>query len=682
MNKRIKIAVAGNPNVGKSTLFNAITGTNQHVGNYPGVTVERKEGIIHFKGYDLVVTDLPGIYSMNAFSPEEVVSRNFIAEERPDVVINIVDASNLEKNLYLTLQILEMKVPVIVFLNMTDKAEKRGLDINAETLEKEIETLVVTGIAREKKGINELLEKCVDIYENKPLPANVPYSEKVKKFISRIKELLIAENPDFGKDWRAIRFIEGSNIDRESLSDETLDKIDEVVAELTLETGHKIHSMIMVQERYALIKNVVRKATLTGESGVDSFSEKIDNIVLHPVFSMPVFLLTLFTLFQAVFMIGEPLEGLFASFFDSLGNFVSSFWAEGSDSIIKSLLVEGIIGGVGGVLVFAPYIFLVFIAISFLEDSGYLARVAVIMDKWMSKIGLSGKSFMPMILGFGCSVPAVMGARIIENKFERLATIMVIPFMSCGARLPVYLLLISAFIPLKFQALTLLAIYLTGVGFAIVFAKLLRLTVFKGEENPLIVELPSYSRPSLRSIWILTWSRGKHFLEKAGTLILFASIVLWVLNTFPKVDKEDTLNVSGTEAAMMQAEYSFSGRIGKALEPAFKIMGGDWKIASSFLASLAAKELFISQISILFAMDANDAEKEEGSLLLQQKFKENYSLATAIAIILFILLAAPCIATFAAVKIETNSWIWPTVQYGGMTAIAYIAAIIGYLIFS
>jgi ferrous iron transport protein B len=309
--------------------------------------------------------------------------------------------------------------------------------------------------------------------------------------------------------------------------------------------------------------------------------------------------------------------------------------------------------------------------ISLLEDSGYMSRVAVIMDKWMGKIGLSGKSFMPMILGFGCTVPAVMGARIIENKFERLATIMGIPFMSCGARLPVYLLIISAFVPLKFQAVVLLLVYATGVFFAAVSAKILRLTIFKGEENPLIIELPKYSTPSLKSVWMLTWHRGKHFLEKAGTIILFASIVLWVLNTFPRIDTEELTGMSENDAALLKAENSFSGRIGKAIEPAFKIMDADWKVASSFLASLAAKELFVSQMSILHAMGNED----ENSAALQNKFKEEYSLATAIAIILFILLSAPCVATFAGVKVETDSWFWPTVQYAGMIIIAYFAAL-------
>jgi len=332
---------------------------------------------------------------------------------------------------------------------------------------------------------------------------------------------------------------------------------------------------------------------------------------------------------------------------------------------------------VGGILVFSPYIFLIFMAISLLEDLGYMSRVAVIMDKWMGKVGLSGKSFMPMVLGFGCTVPAVMGARIIENKFERLSTIMVIPFMSCGARLPVYLLIISAFVPMKFQAVALFLVYATGVFVAAVSAKILRLTIFKGEENPLIIELPRYSVPSLKSVWMLTWFRGKHFLEKAGTVILFASIVLWVLNTFPRIDESKFEGVAENKIALMKAENSFSGRIGKAIEPAFKVMDADWKVASSFLASLAAKELFVSQMSILHAM----GDEDENSAALRNKFKEEYSLATAIAIILFILLSAPCVATFAAVKVETNSWFWPTVQYAGMIIIAYFAALAGFFIF-
>lgn len=678
--KRIKIAIAGNPNVGKSTLFNVLTGSDQHVGNYPGVTVERKEGFIDHAGYRINIVDLPGIYSMNAFSPEEIVTRKFISEESPDIIVNIVDTSNLERNLYLTLQILEMRVPVIIFLNMIDSAKRSGLDVSSSLLELEVETPVVEGVAK-NGGVNELLlEKCVEIFENKPDLTTVPYSETVRKYISKIKTILSEGHSELAKDWIAIRLIEGSTSERESLDSDTLNKIDVLISEISTISGHRIHAMIMVQERYALIKNIIRKICSRSGVATENFSSKIDKVLLHDHLSLPIFFISLFLIFQLVFTVGEPLEKLLSIIFKKFGFLAGSLWTEGSDSFLKDLIVNGVIGGVGGILVFAPYIFLIFMAISVLEDSGYMSRVAVIMDKWMGKIGLSGKSFMPMVLGFGCTVPAIMGARIVENKYERLATIMVIPFMSCGARLPVYLLIISAFIPFKFQALVLLMVYSTGVLFAAVSAKILRLTVFKGEENPLIIELPSYSRPSFRAILKLTWERGRHFLEKAGTIILLASMMLWVLNTYPRIninDIKDNPGFSDSSVAQIQAENSFAGRTGHFIEPVFKVFGADWKIASSFIASLAAKELFVSQMSILNAIEHDEDDSE----VLQGKFKEDYSLPTAVAIILFILLSAPCIATFAAVRSETNSWLWPSVQYMGMIVIAYISAVAGYFLF-
>ncbi len=673
--KNMKIAIAGNPNVGKSTLFNTLTGSDQHVGNYPGVTVERKIGHVNYDGYAITVVDLPGIYSMNAFSPEEIVSRQFIAQESPDLIINIVDASNLEKNLYLTLQILEMRVPVIIFLNMIDCAKKAGVDVSPAVLEREVETPVIHGSAKDHQSKARLLDKCVDVFENRPKPTTVPYSENLRKYIGVIKEILSEKYPEFAHDWIAIRLIEGSSSERESVDDETLKRVDAVISEISSMSGHRIHSMIMVQERYALIRNIVRKICCRNGVSADDLSSRIDKVLLHERFSLPIFFATLFLIFQFVFTIGEPFENVLAYVFDNIGVFAGSFFPDGP-SFFKDLIVNGIIGGVGGILVFAPYIFFIFMAISVLEDSGYMSRVAVIMDKWMGRIGLSGKSFMPMVLGFGCTVPAIMGARIVENRHERMATIMVIPFMSCGARLPVYLLIISAFIPFKFQALTLLLVYFTGVLFAVVLAKILRLTLFKGEENPLIIELPSYSMPSFRNILRLTWERGRHFLEKAGTIILFASIILWVLNTYPGIDRSKHPDLSANVVAQMQAENSFAGRIGHFVEPVFKVFDADWKIASSFIASIAAKELFVSQMSILNAID----ETGENTDALQRKFKENYSFPTALAVILFILLSAPCIATFAAVRSETNSWIWPSLQYAGMILIAYMTAVAGYFI--
>ncbi len=675
MSTTIQVAFAGNPNVGKSTLFNKLTGVNQQVGNYPGVTVERLEGTALRGNYRIQLIDLPGIYSMNALSPEEVVTRNIIATEQIDIIVNVIDASQLERNLYLTLQLLEMRRPVILFVNMVDIAARRGKVIDADVLAREVGVPVIIGRAKDEAAVRRLTDAIIAMYKNPIPPIEVPYSSFMKKKIAEIMSILASYKKEDGEVWRAIRFLEESDVDRERYPEEVLARIDAVVEQMKQESGIAVASMIVVQERYALIKGVASRV-VKAVSAKQRFSEQIDAVILHPLLAFPIFFVSLYALFTLVFSLGDPLSELFARAFLSLGNGVRAVLpSEGHFAWIASLLVDGIIGGVGGVITFLPNIFLMFLGLSFLEGSGYMSRVAVIMDNAMSKVGLSGKAFMPMILGFGCSVPAVMATRIIENKWERLATIMVIPFMSCSARLPVYILLVSAFFPASWHSGALLFIYLLGALLAAVAAKILRLSVFKGESNPLLVELPVYSFPTFSSLMMQTWHRVKHFLEKAGTTILVVSIVLWALNTFPVYTPPQEGTMPAAEVAAHQAEHSAMGRIGKVISPFFRVMGGDERIGTAFLASLAAKELFVSQLNILYSLGE---DTEHSQAVLQQELRQRYTVPAALAFLLFTLLTAPCIATFAVVRSETRTWKWPIAQFFGMAIIAWIVSVLVY----
>ena len=678
--RTINIAIAGQPNVGKSTVFNFLTGVHQHVGNYPGVTVDRKEGTVLYGDYELRIHDLPGTYSMSAFSPEEIVARDVIVDEKPDLIINIVDASNLEKNLYLTVQLLEMRVPVILFLNMMDIAEKKGHKINKRVVSEELGIPVVSGVGSKKEGLSELLSTVIALYEKKAAYFGIRYSDRMESFIDGIKVVLAQHSVEMTQGWIAVKLLEKDRQIEHYFDDGFLAHIKSHLTELKEEIRKEYGAdsvAAVIKERYDLINNISDKAIKKESEHTQSSSRKIDNVVLNEYLSLPLFFLLMYLLFQMVFTLGAPMMDGLEVAFGWLGDAVSGLWPDGSDSLLKSLIVDGIIGGVGGVLLFAPNIFLMFFGIAVLEGTGYMARVAVIMDRYMAKIGLSGKSFVPMILGFGCSVPAIMGARIIENKWERLTTIMVIPFMSCGARLPVYLLLVSVFIDSAYQAIALWSIYMFGIVVAMIVAKLLRKTMLKGEENPLLMELPDYLRPTIRTLLIYTWDRGKHFLEKAGTIILAVSIVLWVMTVFPRYEAPVGSQMSEQQIVKTQIENSFMGKVGKFVEPAVALMGGDWKVGSAFVASLAAKEVFVSQLGILFSL-GSDVDEENDTL--QSKIKQTYSFPAALAFILFILLSAPCIATFAIVRSETRSWKWPIFQFFGMTMIAFVVSVIAYQI--
>ncbi len=669
----IRVALAGQPNVGKSTLFNSLTGFNQCVANYPGVTVECREGKARHDDRLFDFIDLPGTYSISSFSPEEKIAVDVINDEKPDLIVNIVNSANLEQNLYLTSQLMELNIPLILFLNMSDIAASKGISIDSSLLSKKLGIPVISGAAIKKNGIEDLIHEIIDTYDKGTAPSSLNYNSELEadleKLALSIKNRSDSENPR----WDAIRFIEEDSPHKKV--DSTINELAEKIKiEINKRTGVE-PSEHFLRERYRIITGIAAECIKHEHIKKKPLTTLLDSIFMNRFTAIPLFFTMIYVLFQIVFTLGDPMMGWIEALFGAISSGVSSLWPEGSDSMLRSVIVDGIIAGTGGVLVFTPNVFLLFMGIAFLEGTGYMARAAVIMDRYMSKTGLSGKSFIPMVLGFGCNVPAIMSTRIIENKWERFATILSIPFMSCSARLPVYVLLISAFIDDKYRALTLLGIYFTGITAAMITARTLRSTILKGDENPLLIELSDYTLPSVKSIFMQTWDRGKHFLERAGTVILATSIILWALTAFPRFDAASA-NLSEVEAAKVQVEQSYMGRVGKVLEPAVGLMGGDWRAGSAFVASMAAKEVFVSQIGILFSL----GEVTEDDTNLKQKIKETYSIPAVLAFILFTLLSAPCLATFAIIKAETGQWRWAFFQFAFMTVIAFSFSVIVYQI--
>ena len=667
----IRVALAGQPNVGKSTLFNSLTGFNQCVANYPGVTVECREGTARHDDRLFEFIDLPGTYSISSFSPEEKIAVDVISDEKPDLIVNIINSANLEQNLYLTSQLMELNIPLILFLNMSDIAASKGLSVDRALLSKTLGVPVISGAAVKKNGVDELIAEIVKASDRKSVPVPVQYSSEIETHLEKlsmsIKQASDSDNPR----WDAIRFIEEEIPHRET--GEEITKLAGIIKnEIKSKSGIE-PSEVFLRERYRIITRIAEACVKKESVKKKPLSSVLDALFMNRYTSIPLFFIMIYALFQIVFKLGDPMMGWIEALFGYISATVSSLWPAGSESLLRSVIVDGIIAGTGGVLVFTPNVFLLFTGIAFLEGTGYMARAAVIMDRYMSKSGLSGKSFIPMVLGFGCNVPAIMSTRIIENRWERFATILSIPFMSCSARLPVYVLLISAFIPDKYRALTLLGIYTAGIAAAMITAKTLRSTIFKGDENPLLIELSDYTMPSVKSILIQTWERGKHFISRAGTVILATSIILWALTAFPR-NTSSSVTLNEQESAKVQVENSYMGRIGKTIEPAVKLMGGDWRAGSAFVASIAAKEVFVSQIGILFSL----GEVNEKDSSLKQKIKETYSLPAVLAFILFTLLSAPCLATFAIIKAETGQWRWGFFQFAFMTVTAFTLSVMVY----
>jgi ferrous iron transport protein B len=710
--KTITIALAGNPNSGKTTVFNSLTGSRQHVGNYPGVTVEKKEGYRDHKGYRIQIVDLPGTYSLTAHSLEELIARNFVVEEKPDVVVDIVDATNLERNLYLAVQFMELGVPLVLVMNMSDLAKASGYEIDREKLSVLLGCAVVPTVATRGEGMSGLLDAVIETASGtRQLPSvTVRYGQEIEEEIGKLSRLL-EECPEIEQKhsprWLALKLLENDEeVKRKARRD--CRNAQELFAAVAQSSQHlesvfrDVPEIVIADRRYGFISGACRESVRATVQSRYNRSEQIDSVLTHRILGLPLFFGLMYLVFQFTFALGAPVMEQLELFFDWLGKTVSAFWPAASQSPLKSLLVDGIIGGVGSVLSFLPNILFLFLAIAILEDSGYMSRAAFIMDRVMHKVGLHGKSFIPMLIGFGCSVPAILATRTLENRTDRLTTILVIPLISCSARLTIFALIIPAFFPLRWQAPMLWIIYLIGILLAMLAALLIRSTLLRGEATPFVMELPPYRMPTIRGIAIHMWERASMYVRKAGTIILSVSIVVWALMNYPKSKSVQEEYVRKVAAAKQQYQNepsaasqqsldtileqlhqerqakllarSAAGRIGHALEPALKPLGFDWKIGTAFLGAFAAKEVFVAQMGIVFSV--GDAEKHPRHL--RARLQENYSRLTAFCIMLFALIATPCMATVVATRREAGAWKWALFQFAGLTALAYLLTLLVY----
>ena len=715
----LTVAVAGNPNSGKTTIFNNLTGARQRVGNYPGVTVEWKQGTLRRGDLDLNLVDLPGTYSLTAYSEEELVARDYLLNQRPDVVVDVVDAANLERNLYLTTELLEIGLPLVLVLNMSDVARSRGVTIDLDRLSQRLGVPVVAAVGNKGQGMDELVETIARVAAhsaNLPRPAElcrdqgprpgavaaparrggaprIDYGPDAEGAMAEIADLL--QDETVGR-WQLVKLLEQ---DAKVLEGIHAPGVREAVAGIAARyaaTCDNDPDTALARRRYEFITPLCTEACQVPGARMTSLSDRIDRVAMHPVWGVPIFLTLMYVVFTLTFTLGNPLMDLIDSGFGWLGETISGFWAAGSSSPLKSLLVDGIIGGVGGVIVFLPNIVLLFLAIAVLEGTGYMARAAFVMDRFMSKVGLHGKSFIPLLIGFGCTVPAIMATRTLETRRDRLITMMVLPLMSCGARLPIYALMIPAFFAPRWQGPALWLIYVTGIVLALGGARLLRATLFRGETTPFVMELPPYRMPTGISLLVQMWTRAWLYLQKAGTVILGAAIILWFLTFYPKppadyvppqgFDAAPAVAAVGTPAvpyaaitdpaAAQSAElaYSIAGRVGRLIEPVLRPLGFDWRIGTALVGAIAAKEVFVAQMGIVFAV----GEADETSEHLRTRLRARYSPLVGFCIMLFALISTPCIATFAITRQEAGSVGWALAQTWGLTALACIVTFIVY----
>jgi ferrous iron transport protein B len=714
--RKIRVALAGNPNAGKTSVFNALTGSSQHVGNYPGVTVDTVVGTRRHRGCEITFIDLPGSYSLTAHSDDEREARRILLHNPPDLVVNVVDATNLERNLYLTVQLMELGYPLVIALNMSDEARSQGVMADTEVLEEILGAEVVPTVGHRGSGTGELLDRIVDGCEAGHEPRRVRFGRDIDPLLDSMARNIAEAGEDlYPPRYAAAKLLEDdpeviAHL-RGSLPTEEMEALEATsrAARKHLEDIFGDPAEVVLAElRHGMASGAWKEATpsRSSRSTTPTTTHRIDNVLLNRVFGLPLFALAMYLTFWLTFTVGSPLAGLLESLFGTMAGALQSWLPPG---LIRSMLVDGIIGGVGGVLVFVPNIALLFLAISVMEDTGYMARVAFLMDRFMHKIGLHGQSFIPMIIGFGCTVPGVMATRVLSNRRDRLATILVLPLMSCSAKLPVYLLVAGAFFPGQ-RALVLWLVYLGGIVLAVILAKLLRVSVLRGENSPFVMELPPYRLPTVRGILQHVWFRARHYVAKAGTIILAFSIVLWFLSSYPKPEEhrvdglvdsgrltvveedgevhalrleggeevEGTIDRGELTAARKaeEMEHSLAGRIGRSLEPAMRPLGFDWRISTALVGALGAKEIFVSQMGILFSLGSSEASVSR----LESILTHRYTARTGISILIFVLVMAPCIATFAIVRRETGSWAIAAAQFAGLTILAYLLSLAYYQI--
>ena len=692
--RTINVALVGNPNCGKTSLFNYASGAHGHVGNYSGVTVDATEAHASFFGYEFNLTDLPGTYSLSCYSPEELYVREHLTEKMPDVVINVIDASNIERNLYLTTQLVDMNIRMVCALNMYDEFERRGDQVNLDTLSNLFGIPMIPTSFKSGEGVKDLFRAVIQVYEgaNKwSRHLHINYGHEIEDGIAHIQKYLKADEhitQHYSTRYLALKLLEHDSqvldyLGKHMAGEQRMKDFhqltharDKASARVKEETGNDSETAIM-DAKYGFINGALKEAEFKTGTKKDTYrtTHMIDGVLSHKYFGFPIFFLLLYVMFETTFALGQYPMDWIEAFVAWAGERVTATMPEGP---LKAMLVDGVIGGVGSVIVFLPQILILYFFISLMEDSGYMARAAFIMDRLMHKMGLHGKSFIPIIMGFGCNVPAVMATRTIESRRSRIITMMVLPFMSCSARLPIYIMITGTFFSLQYRSWVILSLYAIGIIMAVIVSKVFSTLVIKGEDTPFVMELPPYRWPTAKAIGRHTWEKGKEYLKKMGGIILVASIIVWALEYFPHNE---------AQTQQQQQEQSYLGRMGKAIEPIFTPQGFNWKLDVSLLAGVGAKEIVASTIGVLYSGDDSFADDEAFSddhekytRLRQLMLLDGITPLAAYAYLIFILLYFPCIATIAAIKNETGSWRWALFAACYTTVVAWIASALVYQI--